>query len=153
MRSYAGCNNVGLDEDECVCVFPNKDQTSVQTVPINPAKSDGKKGNICPSPVSDINTADDDPDMWCKLLLYNSIKQVLRQLAQRPQWGLYYHRTLPDSDWDRESGSGGGQTRRQRAAFVLRGNCMWEAWAACWCQSSCVNVAEKRGRVCIHGYL
>lgn len=65
-----------------MCVFPNKDQTSVQTVPINPAKSDGKKGNICPSPVSDINTADDDPDMWCKLLLYNSIKQVLRQLAR-----------------------------------------------------------------------
>lgn len=80
----------------CVCLLPNKDQTSVQTA--NPAKSDGKKGNICPSPVSDINTADDNPDMWCKLLLYNSIKQVLSQLAQWLQQGLYYHQTFPDSE-------------------------------------------------------
>lgn len=62
-----------------VCPLPNKDSTNVQTAPANPAKSDGgkKKGNICPSPVSHINTADDDPHTCCKLLLYNSIKQVL----------------------------------------------------------------------------
>lgn len=62
----------------CVCPLPNKDPTSVQTAPANPAKSDGKKGNICPSPVSHINTADDNPHTCCKLLLYNSIKQLLR---------------------------------------------------------------------------
>lgn len=63
-----------------VCQLPNKDQTSVQTAPANPAKSDGKKSNICPSPVSDINTC---PDMWCKMLLYNSIKQVLGPAGSR----------------------------------------------------------------------
>ena len=52
----------------CVCLLPNKDQTSVQTAPAVPAKNDGKKGNICPSPVSDINRSDGDPDMWCKVL-------------------------------------------------------------------------------------
>ncbi len=51
----------------CVCPLPNKDQTSVQTALANPAKSDGKIGNICPSPVSDINTTDDNSDMWCML--------------------------------------------------------------------------------------
>lgn len=78
MQSYSGCNNTGLDED--AFLLPNKD--SVRTAPVNPANSNGRKSNICPSPVSDINTTDGSPDMWCRLLLHNSIKQVLSQLAQ-----------------------------------------------------------------------
>lgn len=124
MRSYAGYNNVGLDEDMCVCVLPNKDQTSVQAAPTNPAKSDGKKGNICPSPASDINSTDDDPDMRCKLLLYNSIKQVLGgQLAQLATVGSLLP---PDTsrfrlgyrirEWTRPN--------LQAAAFVLWSDCM-----------------------------
>lgn len=46
----------------CVCVLPNKDQTSIQIASANPAKSDGKIGNICPSPVWDINTSDEGPN-------------------------------------------------------------------------------------------
>ncbi len=48
---------------------------------------------------------------------YNCITQsnrLLGQLAQRLQGGLYYNQTIPDSDGDRESGSGGGQTCKQQ---------------------------------------
>lgn len=58
----------------CVCF-------QIESV-FDPAKSDRKKGNFCPSPVSDINTTDDNPDMWCTVLLHSSIKQVLSQLAR-----------------------------------------------------------------------
>lgn len=44
-------------------MLPKKDQTSVKTVSEKPAKSDGKNRSISPSPVGDINTADDDLDM------------------------------------------------------------------------------------------
>lgn len=70
----AACNNCS---DESVRVLPNKDSTSVGRVPENAAKSDRKKGNICPSPVSDFNTLGGDPHTCSELLLYNSNKQVL----------------------------------------------------------------------------
>lgn len=70
----AACNNCS---DESVRVLPNKDSTSVGRVPETAAKSDKKKGNICPSPVSHFNTLGDDPHTCSELLLYNSVKQVL----------------------------------------------------------------------------
>lgn len=70
----AACNNCS---DQSVRVFPNKDSTSAGRVPENAAKGDRKKGNICPSPVSDFHSPGDDPRTRFELLLYNSVKQVL----------------------------------------------------------------------------
>ena len=98
----------------CVCVcFQIKTRQVFRQLPQILPRVTGKKGNICPSPVSDINTSDDDPDMWCKLLLYNSIKQVLGPAGSAAAVG-----SLPPPDTsrfgDRESGSGGGQTCKQQ---------------------------------------
>lgn len=68
------------------------------------------------------------------------------------QWGLYYHQTLQDSDCDTESGSGRGQTCKQQHLSCGPTACERPELHAGG-QSSCVNAAEKRGRVCIHGYL
>lgn len=87
-------------------MLPNKD-SSVGRVPENAAKSDSKKGNICPSPVSDSNTLGDDPHTCSELLLSNSNRfwsQLARRAApgvqiqaeiehQQPlSWGVFAHR-------------------------------------------------------------
>lgn len=94
----------------CVCFQIKTRQVFRQLLP----RVTGKKAIFVPHLFRTLILQMKTPDMWSKLLLYNSIKQVLSQLAQRLQWGLYYHRTLPDSGWDTQSGSGGGQTCKQQ---------------------------------------
>lgn len=78
----AACNNCS---DESVHVLPNKDSTSVGRVPENAAKSDRKKGNICPSPVSDFNKLGDDPhtspNCYCVTQSNRFWSQLARQAA------------------------------------------------------------------------
>ena len=112
---YAGFNNVDLNE----CVPPNTDQTSAQTPPSNPAKSDGKKRQRV-SPVSDTAATDDDADM-----------QVSHYC--RSHTGLSSHwlqagwENLVSADTSirpRERIRGWKRPNLRAAAFVLWGNCM-----------------------------
>lgn len=87
----AACNNCS---DESVRVLPNKDSTSVGRVPENAAKSNRKKGNICPSPVSDFNTLGDDPHTRSEYCY------CITQTGSGASWLHRLHRG-PDSGWNR----------------------------------------------------
>lgn len=124
MWSFAGCSNIVWMKGR-VCLLPNKDPTSVHTAPANPAKSDGKRDNICPSPVSDSNSADDDPHTCFKLLLYNSIKPALWPAGSGAALGFFT--TISHIQIQNEIENQGVERRQpylKAPAFVLWCRCL-----------------------------
>lgn len=109
-----------------------------------------ENGDICPSPVSVIDASIDKQDCG-----YYCISQTSNRFSA--SWLRGRRSVTPQGRWqvhtDRESIGEWERSNLQAATFVLRRNCNRGAWAACRSWSSCVNAAERGGRVCIHGYL
>lgn len=142
-----------------VCALPNKDLTSVRTAPANPAKTDGKKWAIFVPQLSHILIVQRTTrilSVSCSCITQSN--SLGGQLAQgrlprgvHPKW-TPPRETLKFLIWRMEQER--RQTWKRQRLYITRGgekNCLWEH--ECQSRSVCFNAAEKRGRVCIHGYL
>lgn len=106
----------------------------------------GKTGNICPSPVPYIYTADDDPHTCSESLL--RLNQTGSGAAGSAAAAVVFnhHQTLPciRLRWRENKGAEWRQPDLKAAAFVLWGNCWSERPAECWCQSVCVIMRQGK---------